>query len=116
MPNKETGGALNLPLGQQITDRSSVRMTMTDTSDNSFNDGYQLAEEPDFYAGALKKTEMIFDDQLGPSSRFIESMNAPDQQYNRNGKPIHGAARNLSRLDRDGYNHVSVTPRSQANM
>ena len=37
-------------------------MTMTDTSDNSFNDGYQFVEEPDFYAGALKKTDMIFDD------------------------------------------------------
>ena len=38
-----------------------------------------MVEELEFYAGALKKTQGIYDDQLGPSGRFVESMNAPEQ-------------------------------------
>ena len=76
LPNNKESGLPNL---LPLTDRSSLRMTMTDTSDESFNEGQQFVEEPEFYAGALKKTSDIFDNSLGPSSRFIESMNAPEQ-------------------------------------
>ena len=66
-PNQHNNGHLGSSMTKDLpvaTDKSSVRMTMTDASESSFNENgsSHMMEELDFYAGALKKTQGIYDD------------------------------------------------------
>ena len=50
-------------------------------SDASFENDLHGQVVEDFYEGALKNTEGIYENQLGPSGEFVDSYSPPQMRY-----------------------------------
>ena len=50
-------------------------------SDASFENDLHGQVNEDFYEGALKNTEGIYENQLGPSGEFVDSYSPPQMRY-----------------------------------